>query len=101
MGEDYNREAFATAQRATVTPNFHEARAILSGIAVEERISEPDVAKYVELCTDLAVYCIDHGIQRSADLNLWSVLVTADHGKAASTLVGRWWRRTISAPSGR
>lgn len=102
MGDDYNREAFATAQRATVAPNFHEARVILSGIATE-RISDPDVAKYVEFCNDLAGYCIDHGIQRSADLNPWSVLATADKGKLARTtagdtrswvdavLTGQWW----------
>ena len=97
MGDDDNREAFATAQRATVAPNFHEARAILSGIAAE-RISDPEVAKYVEFCNDLAQYCIDHGIQRSADINFWSVLVTADKTKAASTVVGRWWQRGVVGP---
>ena len=102
MGDDYNREAFATAQRATVAPNFHEARAILSGIAAD-RISDTDVSKYVEFCNDLARYCIDHGIQRSADLNPWSVLATADKGTLARTtagdtrswvfalLTGQWW----------
>jgi len=102
VGDDYNREAFATAQRSTVTPNFHEARTILSGIALE-RISDPGVAKYIEFCNDLAGYCIDHGIKRSADLNPWSVLFTADKGKLARTtagdtrswagalLTGQWW----------
>jgi hypothetical protein len=97
MDSGYNREAFAIAQRATVAPNFHEARAILAEIA-SEKISDPDVASYVEFCKDLAQYCIDHGIQRSADLNPWSVLVTADKGKAARTAFGRWWQRGVAGP---
>ena len=97
MDSDYNREAFLTAQRATVAPNFHAARAILSEIPVA-RISDPDVAKYVEFCNDLAGYCIDHGIQRAADINPWSVLVTADKVKLAGTVVGRWWQRGVVGP---
>ena len=94
---EYNREAFLTALRATVVTSFHEARAVLLGIA-EERITDPEVAKYVEFCKDLAQYCIDHGIQRGSNLNLWSVLIDADKEKAARTVLGRWWQRGIVGP---
>ena len=88
VGDNYNREAFAAAQRATVAPNFHEARAILSGIA-DERISDPDGAKYVEFCNDLAGYASS----------------MASSGRPTSTR-GRCWspptrsRRCPPSPSG-
>ena len=97
VASDYNRNDFLAAQRATVAPNFHEAQAVLSEIAIE-KISDPDVAKYVEFCNDLAQSCIDHGIQRSANINPRSVLVTADKGKLVRTLVGRWWQRGVVGP---
>src|SRR4051794_13368439 len=92
MTDDYSVTAYATAVRATTAPDFYAARAILSGIAVEW-VGDPDVARYVEFCVDLVGYCIDHGIRREAGLSPWAVVATADKGKAARTLLGRWWRR--------
>jgi hypothetical protein len=94
---DYNREAFLTAAQATGAASFHEARAALDGI-IEERITDPDVAKYVEFCKDLARCCIDHGIRRGTDLNPWSALAGADKEKAGRTVLGRWLQHGIIGP---
>jgi hypothetical protein len=94
---DYNREAFVTALRATGASTFQEARAVLAEIK-EERISDPDVAKYVEFCKDLAKYCLDHGIQRGSEINPWSILVNADKKQTARTLLRRWWQRGVAGP---
>jgi hypothetical protein len=94
---DDNREAFVTALRATGASTFQEARAVLAEIS-EERISDPDVAKYVEFCKNLAQYCLDHGIQRGSEINPWSVLVNADKKKTARTLFGRWLQRGVTGP---
>jgi hypothetical protein len=95
--DDYNREAFLTALRATGASSFQEARSLLAEIA-EDRITSPDVAKYVEFCNDLTRYCLAHGIQRGSDITPWSVLVNADKEKAARTIFGRWLQRGVIGP---
>jgi hypothetical protein len=67
--DDYNKEAVFTVLRATVAPSFQEARAILAEI-VEDRITDPDVAQYVEFAKDLSRYCTEHGIQRGSAITL-------------------------------
>lgn len=97
--DDYNREAFFTTLQATGASSFQEARAILAEI-MEDRITSPDVAKYVEFAKDLTQYCLEHGIQRGSNINPWSVLVKADKETAARTVIGRWWNRGVVGPVG-
>jgi len=95
--KDYNAIAFKTAMEATNTSTFAEASSVLAEIDTG-RLTDSDVQDYVSFCKELSQFCIDHGIQRSAELNLWSVLKTADHGKTAKTLLGRWWKDGIVGP---
>jgi hypothetical protein len=94
---DYNAVAFRVALRATGLPTFREARAALTEID-DRLVTDAEVERYVAFCRELADYCIVHGIQRHADISLWSVLRTADYGTASRTALGRWWHEGVWGP---
>lgn len=95
--ENLNAKAFHIAQRATIMNSFYDARALLIKIKIQ-KITDPDVESYVVFCNELAEYCINHGIQRSANRNLLQVLMTATWARAIKTVIWRMLRGDIWAP---
>ena len=77
---DYNQESFTKVKNATTAKTFYEARAILSDID-NNKITDPDLDDLVEYAKDLVDFCIQYGIQREADMNLFAILTTTDYNK--------------------
>jgi hypothetical protein len=95
--EDVNAKAFQIAQSSTIMASFYDARALLSEISIE-KITDPNVESYVTFCKELAEYCIDLGIQRSADISMLQVLTTATWGRTIKTVIWRILKGDIWAP---
>ena len=48
--------------------------------------------EFVKYCNDLVDFCIEYGIQKQADLDLFAILTTTDYGKLIkSALIDPFW----------